>query len=138
MGEALGEFGVSSEFARWLGGQFTGWTWPATMAVAVLIYFYAHYALASITTHLLTLYAPFLALLIAAGAPAAMVAYALLFYANLSASLTHYGTTHSPMVFSAGYVSMGSWWRTGFLVSIANLLIWTTVGLVWWKWIGLW
>ena len=61
-----------------------------------------------------------------------------LFYANLSASLTHYGTTHSPMIFATGYVSLRLWWRTGFLVSIANLLIWTSIGLLWWKLIGLW
>jgi len=138
MGEALVEFGVTSAFASWIGLQFAGWMWPAVMAVAVLIYFYAHYGLASITIHLLTMYAPFLAVLIAAGAPAPMAAYAFLFYANLSASLTHYGTTHSPMIFATGYVSLRLWWRTGFLVSIANLLIWTSIGLLWWKLIGLW
>jgi len=138
MGEALGELGVTAAFAQWMSAQFIEWTWPAVMAVIVLVYFYAHYGLASITTHLLSMYAPFLAVLVAAGAPAPLAAYALLFYTNLSASLTHYGTTHSPMIYATGYVPLGLWWRTGFLVSVGNLLIWTSVGLLWWKFIGLW
>lgn len=138
MGEALNDFGVTSAFAQWLSGYFHGWQWPAMMAVIVLIYFYAHYAFASITTHFISMYAPFLAVLVAAGAPAPLVAYALAFYTNLSASLTHYGTTHSPMIFATGYTPLGLWWKVGLLISFVNLAIWTSVGLLWWRIIGLW
>jgi len=138
MGEALNEFGVMKAFAGAVSGVFTGWQWPALMAVVVIIYFYVHYFFASVTTHLLSLYGPFLAILIAAGAPAPLVAFALAFYANLSASLTHYGTTPGPILFSAGYSSHGEWWKVGLVVSFVNLGIWTGVGLVWWKIIGLW
>jgi DASS family divalent anion:Na+ symporter len=69
------------------------------MAAIVLIYFYIHYAFASLTSHFISLYAPFLAVLLTAGAPAPLAAYAMLFFTNLSASLTHYGTTHSPIVY---------------------------------------
>ena len=103
--------------------------WPALMAVIVLIYFYVHYAFASLTSHFISLYAPFLAVLLTAGAPAPLAAYAMAFYTNLSASLTHYGTTHSPIVYSAGYISIGLWWKIGLLISFVHLAIWTVVGL---------
>lgn len=138
MGEALNDFGVTTTFARWVSNHFGGWHWPALMALVVVFYFYAHYMFASITTHFVSMYAPFLAVLAGAGAPPAMAAYALAFYTNLSASLTHYGTTHSPMIFTTGYVSQGLWWKVGFLISLVNLVVWTSVGLVWWKIIGLW
>jgi DASS family divalent anion:Na+ symporter len=138
MGEALNEFGITNAFATWVSSHFPGWQWPLLMAVVCVIYFYSHYAFASITTHFISMYVPFLAVLLAAGAPAALVAHALLFYTNLSASLTHYGTTPAPIVFAAGYVSHGRWWRIGLLASIVNLAIWTGVGLLWWKFIGLW
>jgi divalent anion:Na+ symporter, DASS family len=138
MGEALNEFGLTSLFARWVSGHFGGWEWPALMAVIVLIYFYVHYAFASLTSHIISLYAPFLAVLLAAGAPAPLAAYAMAFYTNLSASLTHYGTTHSPIIYSAGYISIGLWWKVGLLISFVHLSIWTVVGLVWWRLIGLW
>jgi DASS family divalent anion:Na+ symporter len=138
MGEALNEFGITSAFAAWVSGHFPGWHWPLLMGVVCFIYFYSHYAFASITTHFISMYVPFLAVLLAAGAPAPLIAYALLFYTNLSASLTHYGTTHAPIVFGAGYVSHGLWWRVGLLASAVNLAVWTGVGLLWWKFIGLW
>ena len=138
MGEALNDFGLTRVFAAWVAGHFPGWQWPALMVVIVLIYFYAHYAFASLTTHFISMYGPFLAVLVGAGAPAPLTVYILLFFTNLSASLTHYGTTPAPIVFSAGYVTHGSWWRVGLLVSFLNLAVWTSIGLVWWKVIGLW
>jgi DASS family divalent anion:Na+ symporter len=138
LGEALNEFGVTKVFAGWVAGHFSGWSWPALMVAIVLIYFYTHYGFASLTAHFIALYAPFLAVLVAAGAPPALAAYALAFYTNLSASLTHYGTTHSPIIFAAGYIGVGTWWRIGLLVSFLNLAVWTAVGLPWWKFLGLW
>jgi len=138
MGEALNESGVTKAFADGVSVLFTGWQWPAMMAIVVLLYFYVHYLFASVTTHLLSLYVPFVTILIAAGAPAALVVFSLAFYANLSASLTHYGTTPGPILFAAGYVSHGTWWKIGLFVSFVNLAVWTSLGLIWWKVIGLW
>jgi divalent anion:Na+ symporter, DASS family len=138
MGEALNEFGVTKVFAQWVSSHFQGWPLAALLAVSVLIYFYIHYVFASMTTHYLSLYVPFIAILIAAGAPPLLTAYALAFYTNLSASLTHYGTTHAPIVFAAGYVSTGRWWKIGLLISFVNLAIFTAVGLAWWKLLKLW
>ncbi|MBM3791276.1 MAG: anion permease, partial [Acidobacteria bacterium] len=125
-------------FAGWTSAQFPGWHWPALAVVILLIYFYSHYAFASLTTHFLSMYVPFLGILLAAGAPPPLMAYSMAFYTNLSASLTHYGTTQAPMVFSAGYVSHGLWWKVGLVMSFVNLFIWTSLGLVWWKFLGLW
>jgi len=138
LGEGLNEFGVTTVFAGWTSAQFPGWHWPALAVVILLIYFYSHYAFASLTTHFLSMYVPFLGILLAAGAPPPLMAYSMAFYTNLSASLTHYGTTQAPMVFSAGYVSHGLWWKVGLVMSFVNLFIWTSLGLVWWKFLGLW
>ena len=61
----------------------------------------------------------------------------MLFFANLSAGLTHYGTTPAAIIFGTGYVSHGLWWKVGFVVSVVNIVIWLGVGMVWWKIIGL-
>ena len=42
------------------------------------------------------------------------------------------------MFFAHGYVSMRMWWKIGFLISLANLAIWSTIGFAWWKLIGIW
>ena len=67
-----------------------------------------------------------------------LAVYSLLCLANLPAGLTHYGTTPAPILFGLGYVSLRDWWRVGFIVSLANMALWLTVGFGWWKLIGLW
>jgi DASS family divalent anion:Na+ symporter len=138
LGRALGETGVPTEFAKAIGGVFGDFAWPALFAIALLIYFYAHYAFASITAHLLAMYTPFVAVLIAKGAPAGLVAYAFATFTNLSAGLTNYGTTPSPMFFAHGYVPLKTWWKVGFVCSLANLAIWATAGFAWWKYLAIW
>jgi DASS family divalent anion:Na+ symporter len=84
------------------------------------------------------MYPAFLALLLLRGAPAGLVVYAFACLSNLSAGLTHYGTTPSPMFYAHGYVSFREWWKVGFLTSLVNLAIWCTVGFFWWKVIRIW
>jgi DASS family divalent anion:Na+ symporter len=138
LGKALNDAQVTSEFARLVGGAFGGLGWGALFVSALAIYFYAHYAFASITAHILAMYPPFLALLLAKGAPVGLMIFAFACFANLSAGLTNYGTTPSPMFFAHDYVSMKLWWRIGFIVSLVNVTIWSTIGFGWWKLVGIW
>jgi len=84
------------------------------------------------------MYIPFLVVVTAAGAPAPLAALSLAFFSNLSASLTHYGTTPAPIFFGAGYVKQRRWWLIGLVASVPNIIVWTTVGLLWWKLLGWW
>jgi DASS family divalent anion:Na+ symporter len=84
------------------------------------------------------MYPPFLAILLAKQAPVGLIVFAFACFANLSAGLTHYGTTPAPMFFAQDYVPMRDWWRIGLIVSFLNLAIWGTIGFVWWKFLGYW
>jgi DASS family divalent anion:Na+ symporter len=138
MGEVLNETGSTTAFANWVGGSFTGMDWFVVLLLTLLIYFYAHYAFASITAHALAMFPPFVVMLIGLGTPPLLAVYSLACIANLTAGLTHYGTTTAPIVFAEKYVSFGDWWRVGFVVSVVNLTIWLTVGFAWWKVLGFW
>ena len=138
LGKALNDAEVTTVFAKAVGGAFAGFGWITLLAVALLVYFYAHYGFASITSHILAMYPPFLAVLYAKGAPVGLMAFSFACFTCLSAGLTNYGTTPAPMFFSQGYASMRTWWRVGFVVSLVNLTIWSTVGFAWWKLIGVW
>ena len=137
MGELLNNTGLTRVFAESVGGIFGGFPWFAVLLLTLLIYFYAHYFFASITAHILALFPPFVVLLIGVGVPPPLAVFSLLCLANLTAGLTHYGTTTGPILFSQNYVTFGEWWRAGFVVSLANLVIWLGVGFAWWKFIGL-
>jgi DASS family divalent anion:Na+ symporter len=138
LGRALGEAGVTTAFATGVGDAFAGFGWQTLFAAALLVYFYAHYGFASITAHLLSMYPPFLAVLVAKGAPIGLVVYAFACFANFAAGLTHYGTTPSPMFYAQDYVGFRKWWTIGLIVSLVNLAIWSVVGFSWWKLIGIW
>ncbi len=138
LGKALNETGVTTAFAQGVSSIFSGAGWIALFAAALLIYFYAHYAFASITAHILAMYPAFLAVLLAKSAPKGLVIYAFACFANLAAGLTNYGTTPSPMFFAQGYTPLKMWWKAGFIVSLANIAIWSTLGFAWWKLIGIW
>lgn len=138
LGKKLNDVGVTKAFAGGVSQYFSELSWLALLVIAILIYYYAHYGFASITSHILAMYPAFVAVLLAKGAPAGLVVLSFAFFANLAAGLTHYGTTPAPMFFAHGYVPMKDWWRVGFIVGLANLAIWGTVGFAYWKLIGLW
>jgi divalent anion:Na+ symporter, DASS family len=138
MAASLGRTGITKRFAEATGGLTAGWEWGAALAVLLLVYFYAHYAFASITAHATAMYTPFLLVIIAAGAPPMLAVVVLAYFSNLDACLTHYGTTPAPIYFGARYVSQKDWWRIGFLVSLVTISIWSVLGLGWWKLLGWW
>ncbi|HSA57449.1 MAG TPA: DASS family sodium-coupled anion symporter [Gemmatimonadaceae bacterium] len=138
MAEALGETGITQRFAEVAAAFTVGWSWWAALAVLLLIYFYAHYAFASITAHATAMFVPFVVVTIGAGAPVALAVLGLAYYSNLSAGLTHYGTTPAPIYFGARYVSQGEWWRIGFTASLITIPLWGVLGVLWWKVLGWW
>jgi DASS family divalent anion:Na+ symporter len=138
LGQALSDQGVTRAFAEGVGHMLSGFGWAMLFAGALLIYFYAHYAFASVTTHMISMFAPFVVLLVSRGAPQGLMVYAFACFANLAACLTNYGTTPGPMFFAANYVSLKDWWRVGLVASFVNITIWSTVGFAWWKLLRIW
>jgi divalent anion:Na+ symporter, DASS family len=138
MASALGETAIPRLFAEGVGGATAGWSLTTALAVLALVYFYSHYGFASITAHVTAMFIPFLAVTAGVGAPAWLAVLLLTFFSNLSAGLTHYGTTPAPVYFGTGYVTQRRWWTVGLIASVINILIWSTVGPLWWKALGWW
>lgn len=103
-----------------------------------LLYFALHYLFVSITAQILTLYVPFLAIALAAGAPPLPAAMLFCFLSSLYAATTFYGSGPAPIFFGAGYISRAAWLKTGIYVSVAGLLIWFGCGFLWWRVLGIW
>jgi divalent anion:Na+ symporter, DASS family len=138
MGDLLNQTGSTRVLAEHVATLFVGIPWELVLVGMLIIFFYAHYFFASITAHMLAMFPPFVAVLIGIGVPAPLAVYSLLCLANLTAGLTHYGTTTGPILFGVGYVTRGEWWKVGFLVSLANMAIWLTIGFAWWRFLGYW
>jgi len=138
MGTYLNKLGLVGWFSQSVGGLFAGVGWlPAFLALSI-IYFYSHYFFAGNTAHISSMYAAFLGVALAVGTPPMLAALVLAFFSNLFSSMTHYGTGPAPVLFGSGYVRLADWWRLGLIISVVNIVIWLTVGGLWWKALRLW
>lgn len=138
LGRLLDQANLTTVFASAVAGALQDLPLVLLFVCTLLVYFYAHYGFASITTHVLAMYPAFVGVLLEMGAPPWLTAACFAYFSNLCAGLTHYGTTPAPIVFGAGYVSHGTWWKVGLLMSFVNIAVWLSIGMAWWKVLGLW
>lgn len=118
--------------------QSAGLSWLTAFIILVLIYVYSHYAFASVSAHIGAMYAAFLAVAVAVGTPPLLAAISFAALSNIMIPLTHYGGGAAPILYGAGYVPQGTWWKLGFIIVTVNLVIWLGIGSFWWHIIGLW
>lgn len=138
MATFLNELGMIPWFSETMKGAVSGMDWMLALIVLSVVYFYSHYFFASNTAHVSAMYAAFLTVIVAAGAPPLVSALILAFFSNLFACTTHYGCGPAPVFFGSGYVTQNKWWSLGFLISIIHIIVWIGIGGVWWKLLGLW
>ncbi|MGE3318731.1 MAG: anion permease [Candidatus Berkiella sp.] len=134
----LKDYGVLNWFTNSVQGHFSGLDWKIAFPLLALIYFYTHYFFASSTAHVTSMYPAFLGLSIAIGTPPLLAAFVMIYFSNLFGGLTHYSLAPAPLLYGVGYVDIKTWWKIGFLTSVINILIWCTIGVVWWKFLGYW
>lgn len=134
----LDKAGLPGAFANFAAGFVRGWPWWWALAALLVVYLYSHYAFASLAAHVTAMFPAFFAVAIGLGAPPLLAALTFGFFSSINAATTHYGTGPAPIVFGAGYLTQGKWWRVGFVISLVHLAIWLPIGFLWWKAIGLW
>lgn len=134
----LNKMGLTTWFSQAVVSNVSGFDWTIGFFLIAIIYFYSHYFFASSVAHIGAMYAPLLIVSIALGTPPELAVLTLAFFSNLYAGLTQYGSGAAPILFATGYVSVSTWWRIGFIISLVNIAIWLIVGGLWWKILGLW
>lgn len=134
----LANYGFITWFAKLVSASLVGIPWVASWVLILLIYFYAQYGFAGVTPHIVLMYSGFVAVAVAAGTPPYIAALSLGFASSLCGALTHFGTAPAAIYYGAGYIDQITWWKLSFWISVINLVIWTGVGAIWWKVLGLW
>lgn len=141
MANQLKKLGFTSWFGNLIGDSIGhmmhGTSWVLVLLLLNAAYFYTHYFFASGNAQIAALYAVFLGVGLNLNIPPAPMALMLAFTSSLYCSLTQYTHARGPILFGAGYVPTGVWWRTGFIISLVNQAIFLTLGLAWWKLLGL-
>lgn len=137
MSGQLNKLGVVSWLSGLVKENISGIPWKIALVIVVVVMYYLHYLFASNTVHFTALFSAFLAILIGVGAPPVISIILLTNMSALSSGLTHYAVAHGSIFFATGYVEQKTWWKVGFILSIAHLLIWIGFGMLWWKVIGI-
>ena len=112
------------------------WVWGCVLLT--LVYIYSHYMFASGTAHVTAMLGAFYAAGLALGAPPMLFALVLAAATSIMMSLTHYASGSSPVIYGSGYTTMGEWWIAGAVMSVVEIVIFCTIGVLWWKELGYW
>lgn len=137
LAEHLDKFGMM----KWLGGHVqtnvVGFHWITALFIMIGFYYYIHYFFASMTAHVSAFFATFLVVMTGAGVNPKLAALCMAFASSLSAGLTHYGTGSAGAFFGSRFVTVKEWWRNGFILSLLHIMIWGTIGMAWWRFLGI-
>ncbi len=142
LAEQLNKTGVVAWFSDGMKAAIvaSGMGWFAVAAVLLLVFVLSHYFFASTTAHISAMLLAFLTVGAQLLPPQYVMPFMLMMTAGsaIMMTLTHYATGTSPIIFGSGYVSMGKWWGVGFVMAVVELLVFATVGSMWWKVLGFW
>jgi DASS family divalent anion:Na+ symporter len=142
LAEQLNKLGVIAWGASAMNDAIvaSGMGWMAVGTVLLLAFVFSHYLFASTTAHISAMMLAFLLVGAQLLPKQYLVPFLLMMAAGSSImmTLTHYATGTSPIIFGSGYVTMGTWWRVGFVMCVVELTIFAVVGGAWWKLLGYW
>lgn len=138
MAGKLISYGFIDWFSKLVQTGLHGISWGFVLAILVLLLFYTHYFFASGTAHMTALYLPFLSVAVATGAPLGLSAMLLAFTGAINASTTHYANGPASILATTGYVKQGEWWKMNFILGLIYIVIFSVVGTLWMKVIGVW
>lgn len=140
LASALAKSGIITWVAEGASGIISsmGLGWIGSALILLVFYTYIHYCFASVTARISALYAAFIAVTVAVGAPPLLTAIVFGIFADVPISLTHYGNGCAPIYFGGNYVSQSEWWQNGFIMTTITTVIYLTIGAAWWKVLGLW
>lgn len=129
-------------FIQWMtekfGSTFNGLGGITTFVILGLIYIYIHYAFATASGHVAAMYPMFIVTAIAAGAPVMLAVIGFGIFGNLMWGLTEYGGGPGPLYFAQGYYERPRFYKYNLVIVTMNVIIMMTIGLLWWRMIGLW
>lgn len=138
MATPLNNLGVTAWAGQYIALAIEGMSWPVVLALLTVAYFLMHYFFASELAQVAAIYTLFLGVAVAAGAPPVATALMLGCVSGLIGAMTHYASGPSALIYGAGYVETPEFLRIGLICGIVTVAIYLTIGMGWWKIIGIW
>jgi DASS family divalent anion:Na+ symporter len=145
-GGIIGLSGVlaGAKFFTWLAQlastsiNLTGYNVYVVMFTLLLVSVLVRYIFASMGAYVAAFIPVLFVIGLAAEAPVLPLALLIAASSAYGSLLTHYGGAVGPVLFGTGYVDQKTWWSVGAVLVVFNIVVYMTIGLGYWKLIGLW
>lgn len=145
-GVIIGLSGIlaQAKFFTWLAEIFArsinmaGYSSIVVLGVLLIISVLIRYAFASMGAYVGAFIPVLFTVGLAANAPAMPLAFLIAGSSAYGCLLTHYGGAVGPVLFGTGYVDQVTWWKIGAVIALFNMIVYMTIGLGYWKLIGIW
>jgi len=138
MANMMLEYGFIEWFVTNVRSSVSGLNGLSAILFLGVIYFYSMYAFSMLTGHIAAMAGPFLAVCLAANGQPLVAAAVFAYFSCLCGCTTNYSSGPIIIYYGLGYVTAPKWFSVGFLVSIFHMVVWISVGLLWWKVLGWW
>lgn len=132
MAAGLSKVGVISWFAAGIGQHLAGFPPLAALLVLLVIFYFSHYAFASITAHVTAVLPVFLAIVVAVpGLPALPTAVLLAMQLGIMGVITPYASGPNPVYYGSGYLPASVFWKLGSIFGVVYFVIYMLVAVPW-------
>ena len=145
-GAIMGLSGIlaKAKFFTWLAKvfgesfSFTGLNPIVVLGALLVVSVLVRYVFASMGAYVAAFVPVLFTVGLLAKAPALPLALLIAASSAFGCLLTHYGGAVGPVMFGTGYVPQKTWWTLGAIMNGFNVIVYMTVGLAFWKMLGLW
>ncbi|MGI9275727.1 MAG: DASS family sodium-coupled anion symporter [Endozoicomonas sp.] len=131
-------------FTGWVGDLVSGFlsssmggAGPTAFLLAMMtFYLFTGYFFASATAKTVALAPVILGALVSLGVDPMMAVLSVAGITNVGCNLTTYSHARNPLLMGYGYHTDSEWMRIGLVISIVGMVVFMSVGMLWWKIIG--
>ncbi|KAI9361627.1 Sodium/sulfate symporter [Zopfochytrium polystomum] len=135
--EQLTALGLTRWFGRWCGDHFRDGHNPVRASIGLSsFYFFSMYFFSSLTGHIVAFVGPLMEAGKSLEVPPFLLTALLAYFSSLSGCLTNYSSGPPVVYFSQGYFKQSQWFLIGLGLACLYWLVYLTLGLAWWKWLG--
>lgn len=132
-------------FFKWLAAQFQvifahtfdGMSMWVAILILTAINVVTHYLFASTSAYVSSMFPVLFAIAYAANLPAQVTVYAMTAASLYGCLVTQYSNAAGPVIFAGGWASQGDFWKNGALNAVVGMVVFMTVGWVWWGIVGI-
>lgn len=137
---ALGKTGFFTWLAAFLKAILptAGLGQYAILLVVALLATVPHYIFASLVGYVAAFAPLAFSFILATDVPHFPAFFLVAYLMVISSTLTHYGNGLGPLLYAKGFTDKKTWWLIGLMVTALQVVLYLTVGPLWWKFLGVW